>query len=172
MARDALPHLEQVFFHSDEGLQGDDLEERLYQLRRSFQADITEASKAEQEEAEVEEAAGSSGLSSTYVASLSSRTIVYKGMVQSVVLPRFYKDLTNPLYQSHFAIYHRRFSTNTVPRWPLAQPMRCLGHNGEINTLLGNVNWQRALDQQRQRSDPLCSLDRYFLELVLFRLDV
>ena len=79
-----------------------------------------------------------------YVASFSSRTIVYKGMVQSCVLPQFYKDLTNPDYTTRFVIYHRRFSTNTNPRWPLAQPMRVIGHNGEINTLLGNMNWIRA----------------------------
>jgi len=79
-----------------------------------------------------------------YVCSLSSRTIVYKGMVRSVVLDKFYSDLTDPLFKSQFAIYHRRFSTNTMPRWPLAQPFRTLGHNGEINTLLGNINWMRA----------------------------
>jgi glutamate synthase (ferredoxin) len=79
-----------------------------------------------------------------YLASFSSRTIVYKGMVKSEVLPAFYKDLTSPDYTSKFVIYHRRFSTNTNPRWPLAQPMRVLGHNGEINTLLGNVNWVKA----------------------------
>ena len=99
-------------------------------------------------------------LGEAYIASFSSRTIVYKGMVQSCVLGPFYNDLENDKYMTNFAIYHRRFSTNTVPKWPLAQPMRNLGHNGEINTLLGNVNWQRALDQQRGRRDPLCSLDR------------
>ena len=79
-----------------------------------------------------------------YPCSLSSRTIVYKGMVRSVVLDQYYEDLQNPNYKSNFAIYHRRFSTNTMPRWPLAQPFRSLGHNGEINTLLGNINWMRA----------------------------
>ena len=73
------------------------------------------------------------------------------------MLGRFYGDLTDERYTTNFAIYHRRFSTNTVPKWPLAQPMRCLAHNGEINTLIGNVNWQRALDVQRGRRDPLCS---------------
>ncbi|HTL89097.1 MAG TPA: glutamate synthase large subunit, partial [Leptolyngbya sp.] len=76
--------------------------------------------------------------------SFSTRTIVYKGMVRSAVLGEFYQDLQNPLYKSPFALYHRRFSTNTLPKWPLAQPMRLLGHNGEINTLLGNVNWMKA----------------------------
>jgi glutamate synthase (ferredoxin) len=63
------------------------------------------------------------------------QTIVYKGMLRSVVLGAFYEDLRNPEYESAFVIYHRRFSTNTNPKWPLAQPMRVLGHNGEINTV-------------------------------------
>lgn len=79
-----------------------------------------------------------------YICSLSCRTIVYKGMVRSAVLGEFYQDLVDERYQSAFAIYHRRFSTNTLPKWPLAQPMRLLGHNGEINTLLGNINWMMA----------------------------
>ena len=64
--------------------------------------------------------------------------------MRSVVLAQFYADLQNPDYKSRFAIYHRRFSTNTMPKWPLAQPFRSLGHNGEINTLLGNINWSRS----------------------------
>ena len=60
------------------------------------------------------------------------------------VCNRFYKDLVDPLYETKFAIYHRRFSTNTVPKWFLAQPMRLLAHNGEINTLLGNINWVKS----------------------------
>ncbi len=79
-----------------------------------------------------------------YVASLSCRTVIYKAMVRSEVLGHFYPDLMNPAFESHWAVYHRRFSTNTVPRWRLAQPLRLLGHNGEINTLLGNRNWMRA----------------------------
>ena len=76
-----------------------------------------------------------------YVPSLSNVTVIYKGMVRSAVLDAFYDDLRNPNYISAYAIYHRRFSTNTLPKWPLAQPMRFLGHNGEINTLQGNTNW-------------------------------
>ena len=76
-----------------------------------------------------------------YVPSLSNVTVIYKGMVRSAVLDAFYDDLRNPDYISAYAIYHRRFSTNTLPKWPLAQPMRFLGHNGEINTLQGNTNW-------------------------------
>ena len=81
-----------------------------------------------------------------YVASISARTVVYKGMVRSAVLDRFYTDLRDPRFEVRFAVYHRRFSTNTLPRWPLAQPMRLLGHNGEINTLLGNINWATAAE--------------------------
>jgi len=91
-----------------------------------------------------------------YVASMSSRTIVYKGMVQGCILPQFFKDLQNPLYTSKFAIYHRRFSTNTSPRWPLAQPMRVLAHNGEINTLIGNLGWIKAREASKSS---LCSID-------------
>jgi glutamate synthase (ferredoxin) len=79
-----------------------------------------------------------------YIASFSAKTIVYKGMVRSQELELFYDDLSNPLYASNFAVYHRRFSTNTMPRWRLAQPFRLIGHNGEINTLLGNRNWMKC----------------------------
>ena len=65
-------------------------------------------------------------------------------MVRSEVLAQYYADLRDPRFAVSFAVYHRRFSTNTLPRWPLAQPMRLLGHNGEINTLLGNLNWAKA----------------------------
>lgn len=150
MALDALPDIRQAFLHHPT-LRGDELEEELYQTRRSVQADVSEMAAV---------APAGSAIGATYIASLSSRTIVYKGMVQSAVLGPFYTDLTDERYFTNFAIYHRRFSTNTVPKWPLAQPMRCLAHNGEINTLLGNVNWQRALDAVRERRDPLCSLDR------------
>jgi len=87
-----------------------------------------------------------SGTTDLYFASISARTLVYKGMVRSEVLDRFYADLRDPRFIVNFAVYHRRFSTNTLPRWPLAQPMRLLGHNGEINTLLGNINWASAAE--------------------------
>lgn len=66
-----------------------------------------------------------------YTCSLSGRTVVYKGMLNSNAVGRFYKDLKDERFTTPFAIYHRRFSTNTTPKWPLAQPMRVLGHNGE-----------------------------------------
>lgn len=79
-----------------------------------------------------------------YICSLSSRTIVYKGQLTPAQVEEYYPDLANPLFTSYMALVHSRFSTNTFPAWHRAQPMRMLGHNGEINTLRGNVNWMKA----------------------------
>ena len=79
-----------------------------------------------------------------YVCSFSSRVIVYKGQLTSHQLPAYYADLTDPRYSSHLAMVHSRFSTNTFPSWDRAQPMRFMCHNGEINTLRGNINWMLA----------------------------
>jgi len=132
-ARENQPQIEQVFLASVDK-SGDELERQLYITRRR----ISKAANNISEE--------------FYVCSLSSRTIVYKGMVRSAVLGEFYHDLKNPAYKSAFAVYHRRFSTNTMPKWPLAQPMRLLGHNGEINTLLGNINWMMAREASLNHS--------------------
>jgi glutamate synthase domain-containing protein 2/glutamate synthase domain-containing protein 1/glutamate synthase domain-containing protein 3 len=79
-----------------------------------------------------------------YVASLSCRTLVYKGLFAAHQLPAFYLDLRDPEYESGLAVFHQRYSTNTFPTWQLAQPFRLLAHNGEINTLLGNRAWMQA----------------------------
>nr|YP_010619039.1 Glutamate synthase [Pterosiphonia complanata]WAX03052.1 Glutamate synthase [Pterosiphonia complanata] len=79
-----------------------------------------------------------------YICSFSSNLITYKGMVRSEALANYYIDLQNKSYCSKFALYHRRFSTNTMPKWSLAQPMRFVAHNGEINTLVGNLNWTKS----------------------------
>ena len=79
-----------------------------------------------------------------YVASLSSNTIVYKGMLIADQVEQMFPDLSNPLVESALALVHQRFSTNTFPSWPLAHPYRYIAHNGEINTLRGNINWMRA----------------------------
>ncbi|MHC5939034.1 glutamate synthase-related protein [Nostoc sp.] len=126
-ARENQPQIEQVLLASVDK-SGDELERQLYITRRRISKVATNISEE------------------FYICSLSNRTIVYKGMVRSAVLSSFYDDLKNPAYKSAFAVYHRRFSTNTMPKWPLAQPMRLLGHNGEINTLLGNINWMMARD--------------------------
>jgi glutamate synthase (ferredoxin) len=131
-AREYQPQIEQVLVQAD--WPSDELERRLYLSRKQIhQAAIDQALP---------------GREYFYFCSFSSRTIVYKGMVRSAILDAFYNDLQNPDYESTFAVYHRRFSTNTLPKWHLAQPMRLLGHNGEINTLLGNVNWMVAREAE------------------------
>lgn len=90
---------------------------------------------------------------SVYIPSLSSRTIVYKGMVTTLQLEPFFPDLSDPRFETELALVHSRYSTNTFPSWPLAQPFRMIAHNGEINTVQGNRNWMRA--RQSQISSPL-----------------
>ncbi|MDS3861849.1 glutamate synthase large subunit [Thermosynechococcaceae cyanobacterium BACA0444] len=132
LARQNQPMIEQLFVAAEST--GTELERLLYLTRKRMERAVAEFHADWGRD--------------FYVCSFSHKTIVYKGMVRSVVLGQFYLDLQNPAYETTFAIYHRRFSTNTMPKWPLAQPMRFLGHNGEINTLLGNVNWMRAREGQ------------------------
>ncbi|MBF2079002.1 MAG: glutamate synthase large subunit, partial [Synechococcales cyanobacterium T60_A2020_003] len=124
-----------VLVQAPDGVEGDELERQLYLLRKQIEKAATHL---------LSEQPDLTGLKDLYICSLSHRTIVYKGMVRSEVLGQFYLDLQSELYTTPFAIYHRRFSTNTMPKWPLAHPMRLLGHNGEINTVLGNMNWAMA----------------------------
>ena len=128
-ARENQPQIEQVIVSSPD-LAGDELDRHLFLTRRAIGHALSNRPDFTRQD--------------FYSCSFSCRTIVYKGMVRSAVLGEFYLDLKNPAYKSAFAVYHRRFSTNTMPRWHLAQPMRLLGHNGEINTLLGNITWMRA----------------------------
>jgi glutamate synthase (NADPH) large chain len=116
-----LPHLAQVFVAAPGGEREAALDRRAFCLRK----------RAEHEGA-------------AYFASLSSATIVYKGMLTALQLERFYPDLSDPRYSSALALVHSRFSTNTFPSWPLAHPYRLIAHNGEINTVRGNRNWMRA----------------------------
>src|SRR5260370_11058383 len=89
-----------------------------------------------------------------YIASLSSRTIVYKGLLTPWQFPHFCEDLRNPEFVAHFAIFHQRYSTNTEPSWQLAQPFRYVAHNGEINTIVSNRRWMRARErEERKRID-------------------
>ena len=123
------PQIEQVIVSSPHA-SGDELDRKLFLARRTIGHALSNRPNFTRRE--------------FYTCSFSCRTIVYKGMVRSAVLGEFYPDLKNPAYKSSFAVYHRRFSTNTMPRWHLAQPMRLLGHNGEINALLGNITWMEA----------------------------
>ncbi|OLB66799.1 MAG: hypothetical protein AUI09_05270 [Gemmatimonadetes bacterium 13_2_20CM_2_66_5] len=91
----------------------------------------------------IERRAASAGLQ-VFVCSLSCRTVVYKALLVGTELPGFYADLQSPLFETGIAVFHQRYSTNTLPSWPLAQPFRLLAHNGEINTLWGNRNAMRA----------------------------
>jgi glutamate synthase (NADPH) large chain len=120
-ANHTLPWLAQLFITSASGEGGIDLDRRAFCLRV----------RSERE-------------AGVYFASLSSATIVYKGMLTALQLERFYPDLTDPSYASALALAHSRFSTNTFPSWPLAHPFRLIAHNGEINTIRGNRNWMRA----------------------------
>ncbi|KAI3682337.1 hypothetical protein L1987_82254 [Smallanthus sonchifolius] len=127
-AREAMPNIQQVFVKIIKEDDIDDIERELYICRKLIE----------------KKASSETWGNELYFCSLSNRTIVYKGMLRSEVLGKFYYDLQNEEYKSPFAIYHRRYSTNTSPRWPLAQPMRLLGHNGEINTIQGNLNWMSS----------------------------
>jgi glutamate synthase domain-containing protein 2/glutamate synthase domain-containing protein 1/glutamate synthase domain-containing protein 3 len=129
MAREKMPVIRQ-FFVAAVGLGGDALERRLYVLRRVI---------------ELEGGARHFGRDHTlYICSLSSRTLTYKGMMLPRQFAAFYPDLDAPDLTSAIAMVHTRFSTNVLPRWDLAQPIRMSAHNGEINTLRGNFNWMRA----------------------------
>ena len=97
-----------------------------------------------------------------YFPSLSSRTIVYKGMLTTGQLEPFFPDLSNPAFASAIALIHSRFSTNTFPAWPLAHPYRFIAHNGEINTVQGNKNWMRARESQLATDTIKGELDRIF----------
>ena len=126
-ARARLPVIRQVLLRRPRW-QGDEAFERtLYLTRKRIERRLRDA-----------------GLGRAYVCSLSSRTVVYKGLMAASQLPRFYLDLADPDYETAICVFHQRYSTNTVPRWSLAQPFRLLAHNGEINTLQGNVNFMRA----------------------------
>lgn len=138
-ARTAQPHIAQLFIAAADGLGQDDFERRLYIIRKRFTHKLR----------------GDASLSQAkmlYACSLSTKVIVYKGMLTPGQLFPFYKDLTNPACETHLAMVHSRFSTNTFPSWDRAQPNRFMSHNGEINTLRGNVN-QMVAREGSARSD-------------------
>ena len=135
-ARDRMPFIEQAFVARPEGAEpGLPFDRKLYVARRVFEQSND----------------------NTYVVSLSSRTIVYKGMFLVDQLRRFYPDLQSPDYQSAIALVHSRFSTNTNPSWERAHPNRLMAHNGEINTIRGNVD--RMLAREETMSSPLLDAD-------------
>ena len=92
----------------------------------------------------IEKQALADNITDFYICSLSCRSVIYKGLFLAEALAAFYPDLQDERFVSAFALFHQRYSTNTMPSWKLAQPFRALAHNGEINTLRGNVNWMRS----------------------------
>src|SRR5215510_4031353 len=123
-ALETLPVMRQCFFGAIKETQ--DLETLLFRLRKQVE------SKAP---------------CGTYFCSLSSRTVVYKGLVTPEQLPAFYADLADPRFETSFALFHQRYSTNTQPSWALAQPFRFVAHNGEINTISANRRWLHAKER-------------------------
>jgi glutamate synthase (NADPH/NADH) large chain len=144
LARDAMPHFEQLFLASNRtnetgaSLSGIELDRQTFRLRKRAEREFE-----------------------VYFPSLSCRTLVYKGMVTTLQLEPFYPDLSDVRFASRLALVHSRYSTNTFPSWPLAQPFRMLAHNGEINTVQGNRNWMRAR-QSQLASDVLGDLTQIF----------
>ena len=126
-ARETAPEIAQVLLTRPAHFTSDHYARMLYYARRLIERRLSEAQ-----------------VTDCYLVSLSHTTIVYKGLMAPKQLPLFYHDLADPRYTSALAIFHQRYSTNTFPAWPLAQPLRMLAHNGEINTLQGNQNWMRS----------------------------
>ena len=119
-----LPRIEQVYVNAPDNMPRGRFNRRLFLARRRAEKRIGEGA--------------------AYIASLSSVTISYKGMIMPGALPEFYPDLKDPRLETSVCVFHQRFSTNTMPQWRLAQPFRFLAHNGEINTIQGNRNWAQA----------------------------
>ena len=118
------PDITQIYLVPDTDMETNELERKLYILRKKVERRIKDED--------------------FYIVSLSARILIYKGMLSSLQLRQYFKDLTTPYFTTGLALVHSRFSTNTFPRWSLAQPFRMLAHNGEINTIRGNRGWMKA----------------------------
>jgi len=126
------PEITQVIFKSNnKNLTGEALERDLFVVRKK-----------------IEKQSNILQLKDFYICSFSSRSVIYKGMFLAEALSEFYPDLMDKRFISRFAIFHQRYSTNTFPSWELAQPFRALAHNGEINTLKGNINWMKVHEEE------------------------
>ncbi len=126
-ARETAPTIEQMLVTRPEHLEVAHYERELYYARRLMEQRLRAAA-----------------ISECYIVSFSHRTLIYKGLLAPSELAQFYLDLADPRYTSAIAVFHQRYSTNTFPSWPLAQPLRLLAHNGEVNTVQGNRNWMAA----------------------------
>ena len=128
------PEITQILFkYNNKNLIDKELERKLYEIRRKIENEIIKKN--------IEE---------FYICSLSSKSIIYKGMFLAEALSDFYPDLKDERFISRYAIFHQRFSTNTFPSWDLAQPFRAIAHNGEINTFRGNCNWMKVHEDEME----------------------
>ncbi len=125
IALKSLPEFNHLFINNDKNFSLQEVNSKLFMARRKAELRL-------------------SGDKSFYVASFSTSILSYKGLMMPVDLPRFFADLADERLQTAICVFHQRFSTNTMPQWPLAQPFRMLAHNGEINTVVGNRNWAVA----------------------------
>jgi glutamate synthase (NADPH/NADH) large chain len=136
-ALQTMPEIIQVLFKSnDHNLLDKNLERKIYETRKRIENKVFDAS-----------------LNNFYICSISSKSIIYKGLYLAEAISDFYLDLKDSRFISRYAIFHQRFSTNTAPSWSLAQPFRAIAHNGEINTYKGNKNWMKVHEQEM--SSPL-----------------
>ncbi len=143
VARGSQPYIEQLFVRAAPGMSEDALERKLYVIRKRAEVEVSASDMPDKGD--------------FYIPSLSSRTIVYKGLLLAPQIAHFYKELSDPELISALCLVHQRFSTNTFPTWQLAHPFRYIAHNGEINTLKGNVNWMHA--RQSILASPLFGAD-------------
>ena len=133
IARASQPYIEQIFIGGASGMSSDQLERKLYVVRKRAESEIAATDLPDKH--------------FFYIPSLSSRTIIYKGLLLANQISEFYKELSDPDAVSALCLVHQRFSTNTFPSWQLAHPYRYLCHNGEINTVRGNINWMNAREK-------------------------
>ena len=146
-ARDVMPAFSQIFIADKEGAREIELDRKLFIARKRIEHELSTELQA-------------------YFPSLSSRTLIYKGMLTTPQLAMFFPDLTDTRVESAIALVHSRFSTNTFPSWPLAHPYRFIAHNGEINTVQGNRNWMRTRESLLnskllpglERAFPICAM--------------
>src|SRR6267143_1745041 len=143
VARGSQPYIEQLFVRGASGMSEDALERKLYVIRKRAESEVAASDMPDKGD--------------FYIPSLSARTIVYKGLLLAPQIANFYGELSDPDVMSTLCLVHQRFSTNTFPTWQLAHPFRYIAHNGEINTLKGNVNWMHA--RQAILRSPLFSDD-------------
>jgi glutamate synthase domain-containing protein 2/glutamate synthase domain-containing protein 1/glutamate synthase domain-containing protein 3 len=142
-ARNSQPYIQQIFVGRGKGMTEDQIERKLYLIRKRAENEVAKSDLPEK--------------SFFYMPSFSCRTIVYKGLLLAPQIANFYPELSDPEVISALCLVHQRFSTNTFPTWQLAHPYRFIAHNGEINTLRGNVNWMHA--RQSVLESPLFGAD-------------